>query len=78
MRCPTLSACIAMTMKCFMHRKDKTCHLAMQVPQMVQELEVVGTRKPLVLRLNKPCLSFEMKSQQLYGQSTQATILEFD
>ena len=68
--CTTLSACIATPVKCFMHGKDKTWNLAMQVPRVVQELEVVGTRKPLVLRHNKPCRSFEMKSQQLCGQST--------
>ena len=76
-RCTTSSACIATLMKCFMHGKDKTWNQAMQVPQVVQELEVEGTRKPLVLRHNEPCPSFGMTSQQLCGQSTQETVLEF-
>ena len=76
-RCTTSSACIATPMKCLMHGKDKTWNLAMQVPRVVQELEVEGMRKPLVLRHNEPCPSFGMSSQQLCGQTTQATVLEF-
>ena len=76
-RCTTSSACIATSMKCLMHGKDKTWNLATQVPQVVQELEVEGTRKPLVLRHREPCPSFEMTAQQLCGQSTKAIVLEF-